>query len=146
MPFVLFWWCFLVGTYITPGGNCSQEKKNAQKKFLICQKWVNLCNKFLSAAKVLKYRVLFQKYCLLLIKVKFIQLWHVDNFLLWGFFKFIATKEPNSGNFTHIFSRSNCSEKIFAQNFRCWTLILRWIWRNPKAESDRPVKVFKKLL
>ena len=47
-------------------------------------------------------------------KVYFILLWHVDNFLLWGFFKFITRKEPNSGNFRHIFFRNNCSEKIFA--------------------------------
>ena len=47
-------------------------------------------------------------------KVKFLKLWQVYHFMLWGFFKFIATKEPNSGNFMHIFSRNNCSEKIFA--------------------------------
>ena len=44
----------------------------------------------------------------------FLKLWQVDHFLLWGFFKFIATKEPNSGNFTHISPRNNCLENIFA--------------------------------
>ena len=57
-------------------------------------------------------------------KVKFLKLWQVDHFLVWGFFKFITTKEPNSGNFTHIFSRNNCTEKIFAKNFCCWALFL----------------------
>ena len=47
-------------------------------------------------------------------KVYFILLWHVDNFLLWGFFKFIARKEPNSRNFRQIFSPNNCSVKIYA--------------------------------
>ena len=32
-------------------------------------------------------------------KVKFFKLWQVDHFLLWDFFKFIATKEPNSGKY-----------------------------------------------
>ena len=48
------------------------------------------------------------------IKVNFILLWQVDHFLLWGFFKFIATKEPNSGNFRQIFSPNNCFEKMYA--------------------------------
>ena len=36
----------------------------------------------------------------------------VAHFLVRGFFKFIATKEPNSGNCGHIFSRDNRSKKI----------------------------------
>ena len=40
------------------------------------------------------------------------------NFLVWGFFKFIMAKEPNSGNYRHIFSLDDCSEKIYAYNFR----------------------------
>ena len=47
-------------------------------------------------------------------KVNFLKLWQVDHSLLWGFFKFIAIKEPNSGNFRKIFSPNNCSEKIYA--------------------------------
>ena len=58
------------------------------------------------------------------IKVKFLKLWQVDHFLLWGFFKFITRKEPNRGNFRQIFSPNNCSEKIYANNFRCWALLL----------------------
>ena len=38
----------------------------------------------------------------------------VDQFLLWGFFKFITRKEPNSGNCRQIFSPNNYSEKIYA--------------------------------
>ena len=38
---------------------------------------------------------------------------HVDNFLLWGFFKFIARKEPNSEKFRQIISPNNCTEKMY---------------------------------
>ena len=48
-------------------------------------------------------------------KVKFLKLWQVDHFLLWGFFKFITRKEPNSSNFRQIFSPNNCSEKIYVK-------------------------------
>ena len=45
-------------------------------------------------------------------KVRFSLLWHVGHFLVWGFFKFITTKEPNSGNYRHIFPRNNRPEEI----------------------------------
>ena len=37
----------------------------------------------------------------------------VAHFLVWGFFKFFTTKEPNSENYRHILSRDDCSEKIY---------------------------------
>ena len=43
--------------------------------------------------------------CLIRIKVRFFLLWHVDHFLVWGLFRFITKKEPNSGNYRHIFSQ-----------------------------------------
>ena len=65
-------------------------------------------------------------------KVRFNKLWHVDHFLAWGFFKFITTKEPNSGNYKHIFSRKDCSEKMYAYNsmYEIIQFVLVLVFRN----------------
>ena len=57
-----------------------------------------------------------EKYRIYFIFIQFLSchiiLWLVDHFLVWSFFKVITTKEPNSGNFRHIFSRTIVQRKI----------------------------------
>ena len=106
-------------------------QKSKRKVFLIFHEMITFLNGTAQAREALEFSPLVFYYTKFLLKVRISLLWHVDHFLVWGFFKFITTKEPKSGNYRHIFSRddhifprNNRPEKIYAYNFRCWALLL----------------------
>ena len=74
----------------------------------------------LSAWPTANFVLLWKSYYVFLhiFKVRLSLLLHDDHFLVWCYFKFITTKEPNIGNYSHIFSQKDCSVKIYAYNCR----------------------------